>query len=1012
MGLRLKLILPTLFGLLSFTIFIHFFWSSNQENEQSASFHATQLAFLKTIEPEVSRSLISNDFATLIGLLNQQMEIHQPYWKKLSLIQPSGFVIYPLNKTPPPTGPYIAKLELEIFEGKEDLGKLILHLDRSNEHSKIIRQTREIEIVLLIMFAVIVFLSTSWQNILIITPLLKLKNAVNAFQQGDYDSEITTNSRDEIGELINHFDIMRQQHRRNEESLRIAATAFDIHEGIIITDKDGSIIRCNHAILRITGYTEDELIGKNPSLFKSGRQDTAFYQRLWSDIKTKGQWTGEIWNKRKNGEIFPQHISITAVKDATGNTTHYVGSFLDISKTVKQQQELKTKASELEIARDKAESASKAKSEFLATMSHEIRTPMNGVLGMAQLLSDTRLNKQQQQYLQTIQNSGHNLLEIINDVLDFSKIEAQKMELEMVPFNVQNISFEAANLLVAKAQEKNIELLFNIAPECPNYVIGDPVKLRQVLLNIIGNAIKFTDKGHVLLEISCTEIEDNSVDLFFKITDTGIGISKEQQQLLFQPFTQADSSTTRKFGGTGLGLSICYRLVEMMNGKIKIESEINKGSAFSFTIRLPTGEKIEHLSLQDLSGLDIFVVDDNITNLQIIEQQLKASNMNVVTCSSSSDALEIINNQNIDFDLAILDFCMPEMDGLELGKAFLTNKKTHSLPLLLLTSAAQNDDISLIEELGFAGYLTKPVLNHSLIAMISAITHRQKETSNRLLTIHLLQDDNAIVKNTVYSKHYYETSRVLLVEDDLVNQRVALGLLTKLGITADTANNGQEAVKMATEQTYDLILMDCLMPIMDGYEASQTLRAQQKTSTTPIIALTANASNTDREKCMDSGMDDFLAKPFEFKQLADLLKQWLPITKSHDITDTSLAINTNAKPLIADAQPLINFDTFDQLQEIIPDTFTEVVDVFLTENTQRLEKLDDLIKGNHFDEVLILAHSLKSSSAAMGAIIVSRTAAELETSAKNADKEQSIILAKELNTLFPECKLLIENHLA
>lgn len=1012
MGLRLKLILPTLFGLLSFTVFIHFFWSSNQENEKFESFHATQLAFLKTIEPEVSRSLISNDFATLIGLLNQQMEIHQPYWKKLSLIQPSGFVIYPLNKNPIPTGPYIAKLELDIFEGNEDLGKLILYLDRSNEHSKTIQQTREIEIVLLIMFAVIVFLSTYWQNILIITPLIKLKKAVNAFQQGDYDREIKTNSKDEIGELISHFDIMRQQRRRNEESLRIAATAFDIHEGIIITDKDGTIIRCNHAFMRITGYTEEEVIGNNPRLFKSGKQDDLFYQQLWSDIKIKGQWTGEIWNKRKNGEIFPQHVSITAVKDAAGITSHYVGSFLDISKTVKQQQELETKASELEIARDKAESASKAKSEFLATMSHEIRTPMNGVLGMAQLLSDTTLNKQQQQYLQTIQNSGHNLLEIINDVLDFSKIEAQKMELEVVPFNLQNISFEAADLLVAKAQEKNIELLFNIDPQCPHDVVGDPVKLRQVLINILGNAIKFTDKGHVLLEISCTEIEDNSVDIFFKITDTGIGISQEQQQLLFQPFTQADSSTTRKFGGTGLGLSICYRLIEMMDGDINIESEIDKGSVFSFTIKLPTSEKIKSLPLQDLSGLDILVVDDNITNLKIIEQQLKASNINVVTCSGSSDALEIINNQNIDFDLAILDFCMPEMDGIELGKTILANNKTCDLPLLLLTSAAQNDDIKLIEELGFAGYLTKPVLNHSLMAMISAITHRQKDTSNRLLTIHSLQDDTATVKSTVYSKHCYENSRVLLVEDDLVNQRVALGLLTKLGITADTANNGQEAVKMATEQTYDLILMDCLMPVMDGYEASQALREQQETSTTPIIALTANAANTDREKCMDSGMDDFLAKPFEFKQLADLLKQWLPITKSHNITATSLINNLETKPLTAHAQPLINFDTFDQLQEIIPDTFTEVVDVFLTENTERLRKLDDLINGNKFDELLILAHSLKSSSATMGAITVSRTAAELETSAKNADKEQSILLAKELTKLFPECKLLIENHLA
>ena len=1003
MGLRLKLFLPTLIGLLAFASFIHFVWSKDHEQELFESFHQTQEAFLKTIEPEITRALITNDLATLFALLEQQMHIHQPYWKLLTLTQANGATIYPLSPVPPPEGRFVFELDYNIAEDGDNLASLKLYLDWSDEQEIIQRRTNEIELVLLLLFAAIGLISTLWQNRLIISPLISLNEAVNKFQQGDYEHQLKIQSQDEIGELIQNFSIMRDEHRENEESLRIAAAAFDILEGIIITDNKGNILRTNQAFSEITGYSEDEVIGKNPSFLQSGRHEKVFYQQLWNEINTRGRWLGEIWNRRKSGDVLPLFTTITAVKNNKNDITHFVASYLDISETKQQQKDL-------EIARDKAEVASRAKSDFLATMSHEIRTPMNGVLGMAQLLSDTELNKQQRDYINTIKLSGQNLLTIINDILDFSKIEAQKMELEPVTFNLRNTSFEVARLLTSKANEKGLELLFNIAPSCPQYVIGDPGRLRQVLLNILGNAIKFTEQGHILLDIRCNNKSGQDASIVFKVSDTGIGISNEQQQQLFKPFTQADSSTTRKFGGTGLGLSICRQLVQLMGGEIQIESSVDQGSEFSFEITLPLSDEPDVLPSQTLDGLTLLIVDDNQTNLTILDEQFKSVGVQTICLESGEQALKKLKQRSLNkekTDAVILDYCMPEMDGEELGKIILNNDQLNEIPLILLTSAGQRGDLKRFEELGFAGYLTKPVMDKTLIGMIGTVTDKRYK-KHKILTSHSFIDASTSDDDNEFTTPQITNARILLAEDDLVNQQVALGILKKLSITPDVAVNGLQVLELAKTNNYDLILMDCLMPEMDGYEATLALRNTSSTENIPIIALTANAQQSDRERCIEAGMDDFISKPFEFEELIKTLNRWLPETAYSEEVETELQAVSRTATDNENKLPVMNLDIYIKLRNTIPDTFDAIVKVFLDETAVKLGQIAQYIDDENFEESTRLSHSLKSSSATLGAIALSHISSLIESSCKQEDKQASSSLATELKQTFEQTKAAIK----
>ncbi|MCW9004327.1 MAG: response regulator [Gammaproteobacteria bacterium] len=791
------------------------------------------------------------------------------------------------------------------------------------------------------------------------------------------------------------------ERKRHEEELRIAAISFDTHEGIVITDIDTNILRVNNAFTEITGYSEKEIIGQKPKILNSGKQDKNFYTDMWDKLNNKGRWSGEIWNKRKNGEIYPEWLAITAVKNEHGITTHYAANFLDISEQKNQQLQLEQKARELEQAKEAAEQASIAKSDFLANMSHEIRTPMNGVLGITQLLSETQLNKEQHEYVNVIQNSGKMLLNIINDILDFSKIEANKMDLEPITFNFEETAFSTIKMFDTK--NKDLELLFNYSPDCPKHLIGDAGRLRQVLANIISNAIKFTSEGHVFLDINCEKTVNNRAQLLIKIEDTGIGIKPEAQDNLFAEFSQADTSTTRKYGGTGLGLAICKKIIHLMDGEIGIESTPGEGSTFWIRITLPYISHPPSIPRAGINNLRTLIVDDNEVNRRLLTDQLSKFGLQIESATNGKQALEKLHKQfaaGEPFQLALLDYMMPEMDGEILGKAILNDPDLKDLPLILLTSAGQRGDAQHFKNIGFTAYLTKPVNIDILLQTLEAVTGlKQQNEQHELITQYSFPDDSEITTQKQQFK-----GRVLLVEDDITNQKVANGTLKRYGLIPDIANNGLEAIELFSKNNYDLILMDCRMPEMDGYEATQHIRSLEQEKHTPIIAMTANIQPSDQEKCRQSGMDDFLGKPFHINDLLTLLTRWLPIDLSPDSIPEKLETTIKSD----DLEP-VNQTVLDNLYEAIKDDFEELITVFSSDLGSKISLINEALETRNYLEIQRLSHSLKSSSASLGASGLSILAETLENMAENNTDENMAGILDQLSTECDRVKTYLQN---
>ncbi len=831
------------------------------------------------------------------------------------------------------------------------------------------------------------------------------------------------NGRNVLIEIF--FDITDIKQAENE--LRSTKDLFErliesSIDPIVLCDGTGHILKANKAFLAMVGHAEEAVLGKamhELSVIKKGTYELTSGDRIIinedfmegsANMVSRLLETGEIRNRnsylsRKDGRLVPILENIILVRDDAGTPSHSFAIIRDISRehlneknlvTAKEEAErnaakldefaleMEFKNIELDKALETARNATQAKTDFLANMSHEIRTPMNGILGIAELLQETELSPQQKRYADIIKNSAATLLDIVNDILDISKIEAGRVDLEKIDFNLRTVCDELNDTIAHRAQEKGLEYTCIIHHDVPALLRGDPGRLRQILMNLIGNAIKFTAEGEVTVAVRLIEESDTSARVRFEVVDTGPGIPADQIDRLFEKFTQRDSSTTRKYGGTGLGLAISKKLTEMMGGAIGVESDEGRGATFWFTCpfeKRALDPQHDHPYPVDLRKERILIVDDSATNRTVLQEQLQGWSCRFESADSGKAALEQLqqgSSRGDPFSAAIVDMQMPDMNGLTLGRSIKKDAAISATKLILMTSMGQAGDALQAEQSGFSAYISKPVKQSVLYDCICTLIGKKPAAEEK--------DKSTLITRHSLAENRRDRVRLLLVEDNETNLIVAQEVLQKLGYRADTAENGREAVAALEKTDYDLVLMDVQMPVMDGFEATRSIRDRSSNvlnHDVPIIAMTAHTMKGDRERCLDAGMTGYVSKPIKKPELAETIERCL----------AAKAGNRDSQRIQAEAAETdtVVFDKQEMLARLDNDTelIERVIHAYITKTPVLISDLRQAIRERNSDAVNHLAHTIKGASATSGAPRVREAAYRVELIAKDGDIAQA-----------------------
>jgi two-component system sensor histidine kinase/response regulator len=929
-------------------IFLKFQYQDNIENTQVAS-----VMMIEIVAQAVQDSAVIGDYDTLHKTLDKAVQ--GSLFRSASFIDLDGGKVQAvsrsrLNSSAPDwldrqVAARLYDVNRTVSVGGRDYGILRLHFDTAVVAADFWALAKgALSIGILSLLAGLVFirvLLSRWLG-----GLDRLRGVMQALGSGTLDAR-TLNAKSEpteirrVVEMFNETALLVREREASRRALDDQKFALDQHAIVSITDLDGAITYANELFCRISGYPVEELLGRNHRMIGSSMMPSGFFENMWATICDGRVWNGEICNRNSGGALYWVNATVVPLLEETGKPKQYIAIRTDITGQ---------KEAERTILRAKeaAEEANRIKSDFLANMSHEIRTPMNGIIGMTQLALDTELTVEQAEYLGMVSNSADALLQIINDILDVSKLEAGRVDIEEIEFSLPRMLHDVIKGHAVQAHQKHLELLLRIAPDVPERVMADPGRLRQVIVNLLGNAIKFTHAGEI--EVAVTRVDnhdDGHATLHLSVRDTGIGIPVEKFNVIFDAFSQVDTSTTRKYGGTGLGLSISAQLVALMGSKLELESTVGHGSTFHFTFRVPcamTGEEATGGISTAVAGMPVLIADDNATNRSVMRGMLRNLNMMPVAVASGAEALAELERAAASgkpYGLALLDVQMPGSSGFELAERIRAHPSLVGATVMMLTSEGRRGDAVRCVELGLAGYLMKPISQSELLCAIMGALAGSQGLRPPLITRHSLRETQRKLS-------------LLVAEDNLVNQTLARRLLEKQGHQVTMACNGAEAMQCWRDGDFDAILMDVDMPVMNGYQATQGIRALERLNGghIPIIAMTAHALAGTRETCLAHGMDSYLTKPVDTTAL------W----RALDAVADQVAVPTAqaaAAPVARGPHPVADFNKMRQTMDNSPKLFQELLGLLLRDTPLQMQQVRHGIAQGDHDMVCRAAHSLQ-----------------------------------------------------